>query len=62
MVYSQNFTLYVNKLFNISKTLDPIMFEDDTNLFADKNVTALFQKANSEQKKFANGSKPTNFR
>ena len=38
------------------------MFEDDTNFFADKNVTALFQKANSEQKKFANSSKPTNFR
>ena len=62
MVYSQNFTFYVNKLFNISKTLDLVMFEDDTNFFADKNVTALFQKANFEQKKFANGSKPTNFR
>ena len=31
------------------------MFEDNTNLFADKNVTALFQKANSEQKTFPNG-------
>ena len=37
------------------------MFEDNTNLFADKNVTALFQKANPEQKTFPNGLKPANF-
>ena len=52
-VYSWNFTLYVNELFNISKTLNPIMLEDNANLFVDKNVTALFQKANSEQKKLS---------
>ena len=27
------------------------MFADDTNLIADKNVTALFKKAKSEQSK-----------
>ena len=29
------------------------MLEDNANLFVDKNVTALFQKANSEQKKLS---------
>ena len=43
------FLIYVNDLNNASSTLDPIMFDDDINLFySHKNINQLFTKINEE--------------
>lgn len=45
------FLLYVNDIANISPTLMPILFADDTNLFVrGSNLAYLFQNFNSEMK------------
>ena len=43
------FLIYVNDLNNASSTLDPIMFDDDINLFySHKKINQLFTKINEE--------------
>ena len=46
------FILYFNDLKHVSNALDPIDFAGDANLFiSDKNIDALFTKANLELQK-----------
>ena len=46
------FLIYVNDLHHVSKTLDPIIFTDDTNLFySHQDVNTLFSMVNVEIEK-----------
>ena len=46
------FILYFNDLKHVSSALDPIAFAGDANLFiSDKNIDAVFTKANLELQK-----------
>ena len=47
------FLIYVNDLCNVSQSIQPIMFADDTNLFfSAKDIKSLFRFTNEELKKF----------
>ena len=48
------FLIYINELSLVSKSLSPIMFADDTNLFyCHNNIKILFKNANHELEKIS---------